>query len=126
MAELQESSKIQNLALTNFDPEHLQIIVDNDIKIVSNQVQFSLVDCRLEVQTSQFCQKHDIKLFAYGTLCGGFVGEIPWTARTARMGEHCYLEKIQEDDRYLGRMESVSRAAFQSETHWPEVKRKRF
>lgn len=75
MAELQESGKIKHLALTNFDTEHLQIIVDNDIKIVSNQVQFSVIDRRPEVQMSQFCQKHDIKLLAYGTLCGGLLSE---------------------------------------------------
>jgi aryl-alcohol dehydrogenase-like predicted oxidoreductase len=75
MTELQESGKIKHLALTNFDTEHLQIIVDNGIKIVSNQVQFSLIDRRPEVQMSQFCQKHDIKLFAYGTLCGGLLSE---------------------------------------------------
>lgn len=75
MAELQESGKIKHLALTNFDTEHLQIIVDNDIKIVSNQVQFSLIDRRPEIQMIQFCQKHDIKLLAYGTLCGGLLSE---------------------------------------------------
>lgn len=75
MAELQESGKIKHLALTNFDTEHLQIIVDNDIKIVSNQVQFSLIDRRPEIQMIQFCQKHDIKLLAYGTLCGGLFSE---------------------------------------------------
>ncbi|MBD2772402.1 aldo/keto reductase [Iningainema tapete] len=75
MAELQESGKIKHLALTNFDTEHLQIITDAGIKIVSNQVQFSLVDRRPEVNMVQFCQQHDIKLFTYGTLCGGFLSE---------------------------------------------------
>ncbi len=46
MAELQSEGKIKHLALTNFDTEHLQIITDAGIKIVSNQVQFSLVDRR--------------------------------------------------------------------------------
>lgn len=75
MAELQEQGKIKHLALTNFDTEHLQIIVDSGIKIVSNQVQFSLIDRRPQVQMSQFCQGHNIKLLAYGTLCGGLLSE---------------------------------------------------
>lgn len=75
MAELQSEGKIKHLALTNFDTEHLKIILDNDLKIVSNQVQFSLVDRRPLVQMTQFCQERDIKLFAYGTLCGGFFSE---------------------------------------------------
>ncbi|MBD3561629.1 aldo/keto reductase, partial [Planktothrix sp. FACHB-1355] len=75
MAELQAEGKIKHLALTNFDTEHLKIITDAGIKIVSNQVQFSLVDRRPEVSTIEFCQQHDIKLFAYGTLCGGLLSE---------------------------------------------------
>lgn len=75
MAELQNEGKIKHLALTNFDTEHLQIITDAGIKIVSNQVQFSLVDRRPEVNMIKFCQKHDIKLFTYGSLCGGFLSE---------------------------------------------------
>jgi aryl-alcohol dehydrogenase-like predicted oxidoreductase len=75
MAELQTEGKIKHLALTNFDTEHLQIITEAGIKIVSNQVQFSLVDRRPEVNMVKFCQQHDIKLFTYGSLCGGFLSE---------------------------------------------------
>jgi aryl-alcohol dehydrogenase-like predicted oxidoreductase len=75
MAELQTEGKIKHLALTNFDTEHLQIITEAGIKIVSNQVQFSLVDRRPEVAMVKFCQQHDIKLFTYGTVCGGLLSE---------------------------------------------------
>ena len=75
MAELQAEGKIKHLALTNFDTEHLQIITEAGIKIVSNQVQFSLVDRRPEVNMIPFCQQHDIKLFTYGTICGGLLSE---------------------------------------------------
>ncbi|HEY9872656.1 MAG TPA: aldo/keto reductase [Candidatus Obscuribacterales bacterium] len=75
MSELQSEGKIKHLALTNFDTEHLKIIVDSGIKIVSNQVQFSLVDRRPEVEMSQFCLEHDIKLLTYGTVCGGLLSE---------------------------------------------------
>jgi aryl-alcohol dehydrogenase-like predicted oxidoreductase len=75
MAELQAEGKIKHLALTNFDTEHLQIITEAGIKIVSNQVQFSLVDRRPEVNMIPFCQQHDIKLFTYGTVCGGLLSE---------------------------------------------------
>jgi aryl-alcohol dehydrogenase-like predicted oxidoreductase len=75
MSELQDEGKIKHLALTNFDTEHLKIITEAGIKIVSNQVQFSLVDRRPLANMVQFCQKNDIKLFAYGTLCGGLLSE---------------------------------------------------
>ena len=75
MSELQDEGKIKHLALTNFDTEHLKIITEAGIKIVSNQVQFSLIDRRPEVNMVPFCQEHDIKLFSYGTLCGGLLSE---------------------------------------------------
>jgi aryl-alcohol dehydrogenase-like predicted oxidoreductase len=75
MTEMQQEGKIKHLALTNFDTEHLQIILDQGIKIVSNQVQFSLIDRRPEVNMIKLCEKYNIKLFTYGTLCGGLLSE---------------------------------------------------
>lgn len=75
MTELQQEGKIKHLALTNFDTEHLKIILDHGIKIVSNQVQFSLIDRRPIVQMVQFCQENNVKLLPYGTLCGGLLSE---------------------------------------------------
>lgn len=75
MSELQAEGKIKHLALTNFDTEHLKIIVENGIKIVSNQVQFSLVDQRPLKRMVEYCQQQNIKLLPYGVLCGGFLSE---------------------------------------------------
>ncbi|VXD11320.1 aldo/keto reductase [Planktothrix paucivesiculata] len=75
LAQLQTEGKIKHLALTNFDTEHLKIIVENGIKIVSNQVQFSLVDRRPLAKMTGFCQDHNIKLLPYGVVCGGFLSE---------------------------------------------------
>lgn len=75
MSELQSEGKIKHLALTNFDTEHLKIITQAGFKIVSNQVQFSLIDRRPLVNMVQFCQEHNIKLLAYGTICGGLLSE---------------------------------------------------
>ena len=46
LSDLRDAGKLRHVALTNFDTEHLQIIVDNGIRVVSNQVQYSLVDLR--------------------------------------------------------------------------------
>lgn len=75
LAELQQEGKIKHLALTNFDTEHLQIVRDNGIPVVSNQVQFSLIDRRPLVRMVEYCQANNIQLFAYGTLCGGLLSE---------------------------------------------------
>ncbi|MGG6293194.1 aldo/keto reductase [Leptolyngbya sp. AN02str] len=75
MADLQSEGKIKHLALTNFDTEHLAIILDAGIQVVSNQVQYSLVDRRPQVQMAKLCEERGVKLLTYGTLCGGLLSE---------------------------------------------------
>ncbi len=75
LADLQSEGKIRHLALTNFDTEHLKTITDHGIRIVSNQVQFSLVDRRPEIAMISFCREHNIQLLTYGTVCGGLLSE---------------------------------------------------
>jgi aryl-alcohol dehydrogenase-like predicted oxidoreductase len=75
LVELQQEGKIKHLALTNFDTEHLKNITEAGIKIVSNQVQFSLIDRRPLIEMVDFCQQHNIYLLAYGTLGGGLLSE---------------------------------------------------
>jgi aryl-alcohol dehydrogenase-like predicted oxidoreductase len=75
LADLQGEGKIAHLALTNFDTAHLATIAGHGIRIVSNQVQYSLVDRRPEARMAAFCGAHDITLLAYGTLLGGLLSE---------------------------------------------------
>ncbi|CAF4090069.1 unnamed protein product, partial [Adineta steineri] len=75
LSELQKEGKIKHLGLTNFDTQRLKIIHEAGIKIVSNQVQFSIIDRRPEVHMIPFCQQHNIKLLTYGTVCGGLLSE---------------------------------------------------
>ena len=75
LADLQREGKIRHLALTNFDTERLRIITDNGIRVVSNQVQYSMVDRRPEIQMVDFCREHKITLLTYGTVLGGLLAE---------------------------------------------------
>lgn len=75
MKDMMTEGKIKNLALTNFDTARLEQIVAAGIPIVSNQVQFSLLDRRPLDKMVPFCLKHDIKLLAYGSVAGGFLSE---------------------------------------------------
>jgi aryl-alcohol dehydrogenase-like predicted oxidoreductase len=72
---LQEEGRIRHLALTNFDTAHLETITQHGIRVVSNQVQYSLIDLRPEVRMTKFCAEHGIGLLCYGTLCGGLLAE---------------------------------------------------
>jgi aryl-alcohol dehydrogenase-like predicted oxidoreductase len=73
LAELQAAGKIRHLALTNFDTKNLRMIVEGGIRIITNQVQYSIIDSRPEVQMMPYCQQKNIQLLTYGTLCGGLL-----------------------------------------------------
>lgn len=75
LSNLKEQGKIKNVGLTNFDTERLELIEGQGIKIVSNQVQYSILDSRPEKVMVPFCQKNKIKILSYGTLLGGFLSE---------------------------------------------------
>ena len=75
LSELRDEGKIRELALTNFDTKRMQDIDVHGIRVVSNQVQYSLIDRRPEVAMAGFCQAHEVSLLAYGTLCGGLLSD---------------------------------------------------
>lgn len=75
LADLQSEGKIGHLALTNFDTERLAIITGHGIPIVSNQVQYSLVDRRPAAKMAAFCAEHGVTLLTYGTLLGGLLSD---------------------------------------------------
>jgi aryl-alcohol dehydrogenase-like predicted oxidoreductase len=75
LADLRQEGRIRHLALTNFDTGHLATIVEHGIAVVSNQVQYSLVDRRPEARMAAFCREHGITLLTYGTVLGGLLSE---------------------------------------------------
>ncbi len=75
LQELKEEGLIKQLGLTNFDTAHVRIVVNSGIKIVSNQVCFSLLDQRATKSMSALCLQHGIKILAFGTVAGGFLTE---------------------------------------------------
>jgi aryl-alcohol dehydrogenase-like predicted oxidoreductase len=75
LADLRQEGKIRHLALTNFDTERLRVIADHSVPIISNQVQYSLVDRRPEVRMAPFCRERGMTFLAYGTLLGGLLSE---------------------------------------------------
>ena len=75
LAGLRDADAIRHLALTNFDTERLAEILERGIRVVSNQIQFSLIDRRPEVQMVPFCRRTGVHVLAYGTVCGGLLSE---------------------------------------------------
>ncbi|HKX80916.1 MAG TPA: aldo/keto reductase, partial [Nitrososphaera sp.] len=75
LSDLRDEGKIRHVGLTNFDTERMEVMGDSGLKIVSNQVQYSIIDRRPEVKMAGFCRKNGSKLLAYGTVCGGLMSE---------------------------------------------------
>ncbi len=72
---LRDQGLIRHLGVTNFDTEHLRVVVKNGIPIKTNQVSFSVLDRRAAQQMSSFCLENDVRLLAYGTLGGGLISK---------------------------------------------------
>jgi aryl-alcohol dehydrogenase-like predicted oxidoreductase len=101
LTDLRDDGIIKNLGLTNFDTERVQFMMDAALPIVSNQIQYSIIDRRPEGKMIPFCQKHDISLLAYGSLCGGLLSdrylerEIPSAAELDTLSLRKYYQMIE-------------------------------
>ncbi len=75
LQELREEGLIQHLGLTNFDTAHLSMVLNSGIKVVSNQVCFSLLDQRAKQNMLALSAEFGTKILAFGTVAGGFLSE---------------------------------------------------
>jgi aryl-alcohol dehydrogenase-like predicted oxidoreductase len=75
LSDLRDEGIVKHIGLTNFDTARMQIIMDSGLQIVTNQIQYSIIDRRPEVKMISFCKEHKIRLLAYGSLCGGLLSE---------------------------------------------------
>ncbi|KAI0018536.1 putative aryl-alcohol dehydrogenase [Xylariomycetidae sp. FL0641] len=70
---------VASIGLCNFDSEHTQEACEylrattGTVGLVSNQVQFSVVDSRPLMRMCDVCAKYGLKLLTYGSFCGGFL-----------------------------------------------------
>lgn len=79
--ELRQEGMIRHLGLTNFDAAHLNMVLETGIPVVSNQVCYSLLDQRAAGAMTDICQKHGVKMLAFGTMAGGFFSE-KWVGKS--------------------------------------------
>ena len=75
LADLRDEGRIREVALTNFDTQRMRDIAGHGIRVVSNQVQYSLIDRRPEVTMAALCREQESSLLAYGTVCGGLLSD---------------------------------------------------
>lgn len=73
LKELQKQGKIRHIGVTNFDAAHLKEILDAGVDVLTNQVQYSVLDHRPESDMEQLAKGHNIPFLCYGTIAGGFL-----------------------------------------------------
>ena len=73
LAEQQRAGKIRLLGATNFDTARLQEFLDAGIPMVTNQLQYSLLDRRPAPVMVDQCQASGVHLLCYGVVAGGFL-----------------------------------------------------
>ncbi len=73
LAACQSDGMIRGLGVTNFDTAHVRQLTDSGLTVLTNQVQYSLVDRRAASGLADFCESEDIALLGYGPLAGGFL-----------------------------------------------------
>jgi len=78
LAEMQAKGKIRYIGVTNFDAKHLQQILDAGVSIASNQVQYSILDQRVEKDLNELAVQHNISYLCYGVVAGGFLSDRYW------------------------------------------------
>ncbi len=75
LVKLRQQGLIRHLGVTNFDTDHLRLLVAHGVPIVTNQVCFSLLDRRAAGAMSELCLTRGVRVLAFGTLAGGFLSE---------------------------------------------------
>ncbi len=75
LSELQKSGKIRFLGVTNFDTKRIEEMLDAGVNIASNQVQYSVLDQRVEKNMTALAERYNIPFLCYGTVAGGFLSD---------------------------------------------------
>jgi aryl-alcohol dehydrogenase-like predicted oxidoreductase/enamine deaminase RidA (YjgF/YER057c/UK114 family) len=101
LEDLRREGLVAHLGVTNFDTDHLRVLVGQGHRIASNQVCFSLLDRRAAGAMTAFCLEHGIGLLAYGTLAGGFLTD-RWVGAARPAVEDWSKQKYQRFVEVLG------------------------
>src|SRR5688572_11214048 len=73
LQEAQRAGKVEHLGTTNFNVPRLREILDSGVRLLTNQLQYSLLDHRPEAGMVELCASRGVHLLCYGTVAGGFL-----------------------------------------------------
>ena len=77
LAELKDEGAVRHVGVTNFGSGALRTLLDAGIPVVTNQVQFSLLDRRPLKRLASVCRERGVSLLCYGTLAGRLLADAP-------------------------------------------------
>lgn len=83
--DIRRAGKIDKIGGTNFDTTRMLAMIESGVPLASMQVQYSLLDRRPEKSMAAEAIKHDVALFCYGTVAGGFLSE-RWLGKPEPVG----------------------------------------
>ena len=69
MTELYRAGKIKAIGVSNFQPHHLEALVNSDVAPMVNQIEFH--PAQMQADTLEYCRKHNILVEAWGPLGRG-------------------------------------------------------
>ncbi|NRP87239.1 General stress protein 69 [Ensifer adhaerens] len=73
--EARREGKVRNVGTTNFDTPHIAEILEAGIPLVSQQLQYSVLDQRPLNGLSQLAAEKNVKFLCYGSVAGGFLSD---------------------------------------------------
>jgi len=73
LADLKKAGKIRHIGVTNFNLATLRELLDAGMPLLSNQVQYSVLDQRPAREMQQFLMQNDMSFLCYGSIAGGFL-----------------------------------------------------
>lgn len=95
LAELQKAGKIRYIGATNFNVCTLGEMLDAGCPLITNQVQYSVLDSRPAGRMQELCQQHDMTFLCYGSVAGGFLTEKYLGVTHGQFSENRSLVKYQ-------------------------------
>lgn len=73
--ELRIEGKVKNIGTTNFDTPHIAEILAAGIPLVSQQLQYSVLDQRPSHQLAALARDKGLSFLCYGSVAGGFLSD---------------------------------------------------
>ncbi|TCL64183.1 aldo/keto reductase [Rhizobium sp. BK251] len=75
LQELRDEGKVRNVGTTNFDSDHIAEILEASIGLVSQQLQYSVLDRRPSHRLAGLAASSGLAFLCYGSVAGGFLSD---------------------------------------------------